>query len=121
MGHYHKCSCGCGRNVGGAYDRYDNYGVGGAYDRKGDVGGTSYGGCGNVGGAYDRGYGCGNVGGAYDRGCGCGNVGGAYDRGCGCGGNVGGAYYNRRKCCFCYLLEPITNTLKCLFSCGRRF
>lgn len=107
MGHYHRgCNCGCGRGVGGAYDRWDKYdrndGVGGAYDRcRGDVGGTSTGGCGNVGGAYSN------------RGCGCGGGFGNYD-------NVGGAYYNRKKCCICYLVEPVTNFLRCLFSCNRR-
>jgi len=96
MSHYHKgCSC-CCRGVGGAVDRYDRDGVGGAYDRcKGGVGGTSVGGCRDVGGAYSRDCGC-----DY--------------------GYVGGAYRNRRKCCICFLVEPITNTLRCLFSCNRR-
>ncbi|HPT85886.1 MAG TPA: hypothetical protein PK778_07805, partial [Bacillota bacterium] len=67
------------------------------YDKY-DVAGTSYGGCRSVGGAYDRRCGCG-----YD----------GY-------GNVGGAYYPRRKCCICYLVEPVTNFLRCLFSCNRR-
>lgn len=79
-------------------------------------------GCGHVGGASTGGCwttsagGCGNVGGANERRCGCGNVGGAEDRRC---GDVGGAEdrdRRRHKCCICYLVEPITNCLKCL--CG---
>ena len=82
-------------------------------------------GCGNVGGESTnrRGCGCGNVGGTSMGGCGnvggtsmggCGNVGGTSMGGC---GNVGGTSIGGRKCCVCFLVEPITNFLRCL--CGR--
>ncbi len=60
--------------------------------------------------------GCGNrdVGGVEDRRCG--RIGGVEDRRC---GEVGGVEDRdrdrcRRKCCVCYLVEPITNFVRCV-------
>jgi hypothetical protein len=70
----------------------------------------------NVGGESTNRRGCG---------CGCGNVGGTSRGGCGDVGctstgersEVGGTSMHERKCCVCFLVEPITNFLRCL--CGR--
>lgn len=85
--------CGCDRDrdrVGGAFDRFDRHD---RHDR-------------DVGGAFDRDR--------FDR---CDRVGGVFDRDRDCD-FVGGR--SRRKPCICFLVEPITDTLRCIFcGCGR--
>jgi hypothetical protein len=70
-----------------------------------------------VGGVFDRHDR--DVGGVFDRDrCDRDRVGGAFDRDRDCD-FVGG---RRRKNCICFLVEPITNTLRCIFcGCNRRF